>query len=523
MKLREGQGPRRLVGEGPRREPADDAAKRRALNRRRFLQAVGATALTYPFLRALPSYAMSPNTPTYLILVFTPCGVVRYLWGAQGPARPTNAALASPLTGSSGAGAFRATLAPFATGPTVSNLASVGSTDLTNQVTVLDGLNVATAAGSHQAGMAALWTGIFNEGVSVAGKGMSIDQAIAAQLNAPTPFPSIPLMVYSPAAGDFTDREVQTRMLYNATDFQDPCNDPAQALSTYFPSMGGMDGGVSPKNAIRQVVFNQINTELTALQGRMCNDDAQQLGNIQEAWNALSAQLVAAQKGSCGTPDTVPAGTLDFPTSAKLMMDALALAVACDRSRVLSLQFSTATSNITHTWIDPTDSESHHQHSHSGPSSLYALGPDLYDTATYNPPGIPDYDAQLPPIDLWYANQVAYLAEKLSSLNMLAQSVICWGSELDMGQAHTHDDSPFVLIGGGGGALKTGQLVQFPLNLANNASNNPPTNNRFHNDLLITLAQVMGVSTSTFGSVSGITESGAAVQFCTGPIKEILA
>jgi hypothetical protein len=306
----------------------------------------------------------------------------------------------------------------------------------------------------------------------------------------------------------------------------DPVNDPAAAIARYLPTavVAGADAGPSKQNAIRQVVFNQINTELTSLQARMCKDDAAQLGNIQAAWNQLSTELTAAQNGTCsGTPPTLPAGTLSFPQKSKLMMDILALCIACDKSRVLSLQFSTATSNITHTWVDPTDTECHHQHSHSGPSSLYALGPDLYDTKSYNPPGIPSYDSQLAPIDLWYANQVAYLAQKLNSLSLLKQSVICWGNELDMGQAHNHDDTPFVLIGGAGGALKTGQLVQFPLNLGNNASNNPPTNNRFHNDLLITLGQAMGLSSmTTFGSVTGVSSNGDALKFCTGPIKEIL-
>jgi hypothetical protein len=497
---------------------------RRAVNRRRFLQAVGATALTYPFLRSLPSYAQTSSQPQYLVLVFTPCGVVRYQWGALGPARPSSGALASALTGASGAGAFRPTLMPFTTGPTLSNLAGAGSTDLTNQIIVLDGMNNGAASGSHEAGMAALWTGISNTGQSVAGKGMSIDQAIAQQLNASTPNPTIDLMVYSPEAGDFTDREVKTRMLYNASDFQDPQTDPKAAIAAYFPTMT-MGSGPDKKTAIRQVVFNQINTELSALQTRMCNEDATKLANIQEAWNNLAKQLAAAQQGTCTGAPTVPAGALDFPAKAKLMMDILALAIACDRSRILSLQFSTATSNITHKWISTTDGSSHHQHSHTGPASLYSLGPSIYNTATYNPPGVPMYDPQLLPIDLWYANQVAYLAEKLSSMNLLSQSVICWGNELDMGNAHNHDDTPFLLIGGGGGKLKTGQLVQFPLNLGNNMSNNPPTNNRFHNDLLITLAKVMGVNMTTFGSAQGVppNSNGSTFKFCTGPIQEILA
>jgi hypothetical protein len=216
-------------------------------------------------------------------------------------------------------------------------------------------------------------------------------------------------------------------------------------------------------------------------------------------------------------------------------MDLLALALACDLTRVASLQFSTATSNVTHTWIDPGDTQSHHQHSHSGPSYIGAFGPDFYNTATYNPPGVgvttqPVYDSQLAPIDLWYANQIAYLAQKLNSLqaingkNLLAQSVICWGSELDQGQAHNHDDTPFVLIGGGGGRLNTGQLVQFPLSLANGSGNGDPSGNRFHNDLLITLAEIMGVNMSSFGTVSATTSrsSGKALTFSTGPIAQIL-
>ena len=47
------------------------------LERRHFLQLVGASALSYPFLRGVPSYAAaSGSAPTYLILVFTPCGCV---------------------------------------------------------------------------------------------------------------------------------------------------------------------------------------------------------------------------------------------------------------------------------------------------------------------------------------------------------------------------------------------------------------------------------------------------------------
>jgi hypothetical protein len=142
---------------------------------------------------------------------------------------------------------------------------------------------------------------------------------------------------------------------------------------------------------------------------------------------------------------------------------------------------------------------------------------------------------QLANIDAWYAQQVASFAATLYNIpyngkTLLDFTVICWGSELDMGAAHNHDDTPFVLIGGGGGTLKApstnGLLVGFPMNLgmppymfpANRVSGSTAYSspgNRFHNDLLLTLGQsVMGVDLgNSFGTPS----------FCTGPITEILA
>jgi hypothetical protein len=504
---------------------------RRQLERRRFLQAVGSTALTYPFLRALPSYAQQTSAPHYLILVFTPCGVVRYNWGALGPARGTGTTIVtSPLTGASGAGMFRPTLQPLTTG-----------TDLTAKTIVLDGLNVGTANGSHEAGMAALWTGCYSSGSPATT--ISIDQAIAAQVSVGRPFSSIPLMVRS--SQDFSDREVKTRMIYTATGgFVDPYDDPVTARSTFFPTTAtsGAEAGPDPRTAIRGLVFTQLNKELSALQPRLCTQDRQQLQTLQAAWNELDTQLsnaaMAAQ--SCMTPEAPDAGytspSIDFPTSAKLQMDILALALACDLTRVASLQFSTATSQVTHSWIGATQTDIHHNYSHDGPTSLYSLLPDLYTTSEYNGgSGLssfpPQYSAQLPAIDLWYAQQLAYLGNRLGSLqtasgaSLLDQSVICCGSELDMGAAHNHDDTPFILIGGGGGKLKTGQLVQFPLNLSQYDANSPPTGNRFHNDLLLTLAQVMGVNMTTFGTPAGVPPNGngTTFQFVTGPIQQILA
>jgi hypothetical protein len=141
--------------------------------------------------------------------------------------------------------------------------------------------------------------------------------------------------------------------------------------------------------------------------------------------------------------------------------------------------------------------------------------PDVYSATNdnlYNP--LPQQQA----IDNWYATQVAYLAQRLNGLSgtgggaLLDQSVICWSSELDMGAAHNHDNTPFLLVGGANGQLKTGQMVTFPLDLSGNATTAAATD-RSHNDLLLTLAKVMGTPMTSFGEPT----------YCTGPITQILS
>jgi hypothetical protein len=495
--------------------------KKFELERRRFLQAVGASALTYPFLRGVPSYAAASGAaPTYLVLLFTPCGCVRPVWGATDASMrdvlPPPAGSAPTLTTDF---VFRDSLAPLA--------------PVKSSVILLDGLNNKSAQGSHEAGMASLWTGITSTGNPATGP--SVDQIIASRLNAGTPFPSIELMARSSA--DFTDREVKTRMIYNAAGaYVDPHDDPVEARATLFPpavSSSGMSAA-DKKNFIRQKLFPELNSELTSLQPRLCTEDRHQLQSLQDGWNALDQQLAAAaaKAATCMPPGAVPAGyhapSSDFPTTVKLQMDLLALALACDLTRVTSLQLSTATSQVTHSWLTG-QSDTHHNYSHQGPASLYALAPctnynNMGQCATtpnlYSANNLNLYQnlAQQKAIDNWYAQQVAYLAQKLASFaganggTLLDQSVICWGSELDMGAAHNHDDTPFVLIGGANGRLKTGQMVTFPIDLVDGDMAVRAAKDRSHSDLLLTLANLMGQDLPCVGDA----------QYCTGPITQIL-
>jgi hypothetical protein len=158
-----------------------------------------------------------------------------------------------------------------------------------------------------------------------------------------------------------------------------------------------------------------------------------------------------------------------MPDITRLQLDLLALALACDLTRVASVQFSTAINAIGFPWLNST-AEGHNL-SHRGPS----------DTAAKD---------QLTQRARWYAEQIAYLAQQLAAITegdrtVLDNTVMVWGNELSLGNSHSHSEVPFMLLGSAGGSLRTGRYLQFGA--------------QPHNRLLVSVLQAMGVEATTFG------------------------
>ena len=158
-----------------------------------------------------------------------------------------------------------------------------------------------------------------------------------------------------------------------------------------------------------------------------------------------------------------------MPDITRLQLDMLALALACDATRVASVQFSTAINAIGFPWLDST-AEGHNL-SHRGPS----------DTAAKE---------QLTQRARWYAGQIAYLARQLAAITegdstVLDNTVLVWGNELSLGNSHSHSEIPFMLLGSAGGHFRTGRYLQFGA--------------QPHNRLLVSLLQAMGVDAAAFG------------------------
>ena len=161
-------------------------------------------------------------------------------------------------------------------------------------------------------------------------------------------------------------------------------------------------------------------------------------------------------------------------------------ALACDLTRVASLQYKIGDNdNAFYRWLG-IDFEGHHLITHAGDSDEKAR-------------------TALGAIYRWYADRFAYLLDKLAAVpegngTMLDHTLVVWGSELGKGNSHSFAPTPFVIAGGAGGAVKAGRFFSL---------DRVP-----HNRLLVSVCNAMGlVNVQKFGA----TDPG------TGPLPGLLA
>ena len=162
------------------------------------------------------------------------------------------------------------------------------------------------------------------------------------------------------------------------------------------------------------------------------------------------------------------------------------MALACDLTRVASLQWSRSVSMTRFTWLTPAITDAHHDLSHHGDDDAVAQD-------------------KLLRINTWYAAQLAYLLGKLATAEetdgsrLLDSTLLLWSNELGKGNAHSRALAPYVLAGKAGGALRTGRFLTY--------TGDPP-----HNNLLVSILQAMDISVAKFGKE----------EWCTGALTGLL-
>jgi hypothetical protein len=437
--------------------------------RRNFLRGVGigATALALPFARVLSGRA-DTTTPKRLIGWFTPNGTIAEEWITGGGA--TDFTL----------GRILEPLAPFR-----------------DKLLFLDGLDVRGVASEgpgsgHQKGAGCLLTGMpLNDGdfgggggaMSGWASGISIDQHIVNELASPTRYPSLELGVYVRGSNN------RHRLAYRGSDDPlPPQNSPYAVYDRLFGEPTGDADAVARLRARRTSVLDSVHGDLAELHGRLPYEHRARLEAHVESLRDVERRIESAALGGAACEDPAMGSPLDpernenYPVMGQLQMDLLTAAFACDLTRVSTIMWSGSTSGQTFSFIDGVGSQGHHDMSHEA------------NTASVR--------EQLVRIERWYAEQLAYLLAKLDSIpegdgTMLDNTVVLWGNELSDGESHNLRDHKWVLAGSAGGYFRTGRHLRF---------GDVP-----HPNLLVSIANAMGVPTTRFGHPS----------HCTGALTEL--
>lgn len=439
-------------------------------SRRNLLLGAAGAAISLPLLPSLkPARAAETTAPKRFITMYTPNGVIHEGWWPTAVNSETDFELA------------------FSHQPLQAHKA---------RLLILGGLEMKVAGmgagGPHQRGIGALFTntqlgaGDFVDGCGAkAGwaTGISIDQRIANVIGAESPVASLQLGVRA------TENDVQGRISYAGAAMPlPPLSTPLEVYKRVFdnflpPPTNPDQDAAAALLAQRKSVLDAVAKEFGALGTRLSAQDKQTLDAhltlIRDVERRLSLGI-----GDCMKPDAPPTldatSEADMPKIAELQLDLLAVAFACDLTRVASFEISTALNRIRYPWVNSLGEG--HALSHSGASDN-------------------DAKTQLLARQNWHSSLIARLFDRLSIIgegdgSVLDNTMLMWGNEVSMGTTHSHDNMPFV-VAGGTWALKTGRYVRY--------------NGESHGNLLVSLLNAMGVPDTSFGDP----------QFGTGPLSNL--
>lgn len=420
-------------------------------SRRQFIHDLGISAAALPFVSGLPSFAETivGGKKQRIIFMFSPNGTVPDQFWPKDPSDLKSSPILAPL-------------APFQ-----------------DQSLVLKGISnqVGGDGDRHMRGMSCLLTGsrlhpgnIQGGSDSPAGwaSSISIDQEIKNFLQkneaTRTRFGSLEVGIAVPDRAD-----PWTRMSYAGSNQPvAPLDDPYQMLNKLY--------GQSKDRETYASVLDSLGGDLKKVSRSLAAEDQQLLKQHMELVRQLEQEMVASTKqGELVHPEPELDPNIELvndntPQIARMQMDLLVNAMANDMCRVGTLQFMRSVGQARMRWLGIE--EGHHSLSHE---------PDKNQGA----------QEKLNKINIWFAQQLAYLAQKLRDTpepggdgNMLDHTSIVWVNELGKGNSHSLDNIPTVIIGGGAG-LKMGRMHDL--------------GKVAHNRLLMTLAHSMGHNLPHFG------------------------
>ncbi len=298
----------------------------------------------------------------------------------------------------------------------------------------------------------------------------TIDQVIAGEIGNETRFKSLEVGVQPGSKG----------LSYNGPHSQNP---PESSPFAFFQRVFGpefvMPGTVAEPNpmlALRQSVLDAVSSDAKKLQGVLGANDKIRLEKHLDGVRALELRLKKLQEdppslAACTVPAAPPeaypddAGRPQLSAISRAMVDILAMALACDQTRVFSMWFSNPVNNT----LFKTATAGHHQLTHDEP----------------NP------QPEVAKILLEIMDELAYMLKAFDAVaegegTLLDHCAILATTDCSYAKQHLLEDYPIVIAGSANGALKTGVHYRSPAN--ENTSK-----------VLLSLARAMGMTLDGYG------------------------
>jgi hypothetical protein len=359
-----------------------------------------------------------------------------------------------------------------------------------HNVNIISGLKVYLPNSvPHGSGPAGILTGgplgeVGNNFENSAFGGKTLDQIVADEIGNDTRFKSIEVAVERSddslshtAAGMSNPPEYNPKALFErvfGTGFVEPGDEPI----------------IDPKLSLRRSVLDAVSEDALELQKRVGASDRARLEQHFENIRALEKQLAKLEEdppnlASCMSPaeplDEYPdeSGVPQMSAISRAMSDMVAMILACDQTRVFSVQFSRPVSGV----LYPGIGEAHHKLTHD------ELG---------EQPLVNDIIEQI-------MDEMSYFLQALESVpegtgTLLDNCAVLGFSDCSYGKSHAIDNYPLLVAGQACGKLKKGVHYKSPA--AENASK-----------LGLTLLRVMGVPVTEFGTDDGyVTEGIDAIE-----------
>ena len=313
--------------------------------------------------------------------------------------------------------------------------------------------------------------------------GVSVDQLAAQKVGNHTLFPSLELGTDRGQLSGQCDSGYSCAYSFNIA-WRSPSSpmppevDPKLAFERLFvQGEPGETAEVRARRAARRAsVLDFVLEDAHRLHSRLGRNDQRKLDEYMSAVRDVERRIEMAEKVGREIPDqTRPKGVpAKYEEHAKLMFEILTLAFRTDSTRIASFVMAHDGSNRPYPDIGVT--EGHHDLSHhqDDPAKKEKI-------AKINVLHMQLFSAWL---------QQLQQTKEADGSTLLDNSMIVYGSAIEDGNSHAHNNLPVLLAGRGGGSIQSGRHLRY--------SKNTPMSNLF-----LSMLDRMGAPAEKFGDSTG--------------------